>query len=289
MENKINGLRFIVGSGCNYDCFYCHHEGFCDSKYIEIDDNKLEMLYQYAIQKGINSISVTGGEPFLYWENTKKILSKFNDPKFKITLNSNLSLLDLYYDEVMKFNSIEFHINLSSIYNKTHEQIIGGKYLDRVKANLNSLKNTHHIVCLNILAVKSVNDKELRDIFDYSIKNNFVPRILTLMPTDNSQKELVMTIPEILDLFSNPVIGEKYAHGLYKVKCSEGNFEILKCLCDDLECNICAKNTFMHITPELNIKYCLKSDDVVECNYENLESLNDGFIESQKRLVRRIK
>ena len=48
MENKINGLRFIVGSECNYNCFYCHKEGFCESKYIEIDDDKLEKLYQIS-------------------------------------------------------------------------------------------------------------------------------------------------------------------------------------------------------------------------------------------------
>ena len=286
MKNKINGLRFIVGSECNYNCFYCHKEGFCESKYIEIDDDKLEKLYQYAIREGINSIAITGGEPFLYWENTKKILSKFNDPCFKITLNSNFSLLDLHYDEIIKFNCIEFHVNLSSLNNKMHQQIIGQNYLERVKNNLSLLKNTHHVVCLNVLATKN---NDLREVFSYSIKNGFLPRILVLMPVHNSQKELVITIPEILKLFNNPKIDEKYAYGIYKVTSDDGNFEIIKCLCDDLECEICAQNTFMHLTPDLNIKYCLKSDDIVECNYENLDTLDEGFAEAQKRLVRRIK
>ena len=286
---KINGLRFIVGSGCNYDCFYCHHEGFQQDNYTIIDDGKLDVLYRFAEDNNITSLSITGGEPFMYWENVKKILDKFSDPKYKITFNSNFALAHKYYDELQKYNPIEFHINLSSICPETHQAIINRKCLDQVLSNLELFKNSNHVICLNILAIKDINEKELKSLFKYAKINNFKPRFLTMMAMNEEDKKHVMTIEDILSLFNNPKIGDKYAHGLYKVESDEGNFEILKTLCDEYECETCAKNTFIHITPDLDIKYCIREDDIIKCNYSSTETLSENFNEAQKKLDRRMK
>ena len=288
MENKINGLRFIVGSGCNYDCFYCHHEGLRQNERIDIDDRKLDILYNYAKQKEIKELSITGGEPFLYWQNVKKILEKFDNDKYRITLNSNFSLADKYYEPLERIkNTVEFHVNLSAVNKQTHESIINCTYLDRVLKNLEMYKDSHHKICLNILAIKGVNDHELLDIYNYAVSNGFYPRILTMMVVNEEDKDKVMTIDEILSLFTNPKIGQKYAHGLYKVESNEGNFEILKTICADLECDICAKNTFIHMTPNLDIKYCLREEEIIPCDYTSVETLDKSFKLAQKKLVLR--
>lgn len=288
MQDKINGLRFIVGCGCNYDCFYCHHEGHMEHERIDIDEKKLDMLFEYANQKDIKELSITGGEPFLYWGNVKKIIDKFNDKKYRITMNSNFSFANMHYDELENYsNNIEFHVNLSSINKETHESIINSVYLERVLQNLEMYKNSHHKVCLNILAIKGVNEKELLDIYNYAVSNGFYPRILTLMVVDEKDRNKVMTIDEILSLFTNPKIGQKYAHGLYKVTSDEGDFEILKTLCADFECDVCAKNTFIHMTPNLDIKYCIREEEIIPCDYTNLETLDESFKAAQKKLVLR--
>ena len=102
--------------------------GYNSNETTIIDDYKLELLYQFAEQNHITFLSITGGEPFIYWDNVKKILDKFNDPKYKITFNSNFSLVHNYYEELMNYNSIEFHVNLSSICNETHEKVINRTY-----------------------------------------------------------------------------------------------------------------------------------------------------------------
>lgn len=289
MEKKINGLRFIVGSGCNYDCFYCHHEGYKEERVEEIDDEKLEKLFEFAEKNSITSISITGGEPFLYWNNVKKLLDKFKDKKYNITLNSNFSVIDKYYDELKKYeNKIEFHVNLSSINKNTHEKIIKRTYLEKVLNNLEMFKDTHHKICLNILAIKSVNDKELPSIFEYAIANDFLPRILVMMPMTEEDKKYLMSIDEILDMFTNVKIGNIYAHGLYEVSSNEGNFQILKTVCAENECEICKNNTFMHIVPSMDIKYCLKEEELVSCNYKNINTIENSFEEAQKKLEKRV-
>ncbi len=281
---QINGLRFIVGNGCNYNCFYCHHEGYFDNKNFKINEENLKKIYDFTRNYNITHISITGGEPFAYWDNTKKILSQFNSEFYIKTLNSNISLIDRYIDELQKLNPIEFHINLSSLNEKAHEKIIGGKYLSHVLNNLELLKNTNHKICLNIPVINGINLHELRDLYYYSKSRGFIPRFLVLMPITDELNKNVATIETIIEEFGGGSIISKYSYGLYKAKTELGIIDITKCLCDDMECEICKANTYMHLTPNLDIKYCMKMDDLVKINFENEETIEKSFDEANKRL-----
>ena len=281
---KINGLRFIVGNGCNYKCFYCHHEGYFDNENQKIVEEKLKKIYSFTEKYNIRNISITGGEPFLYWDNTKQILSQFNDKLYAITLNSNLSMLDKYIEEIKKLNPIEFHVNLSSLHANTHEKIVEGKYLFKVLDNLELLKNTHHKVCLNIPVINGINLTELKDMYYYSKENGFTPRFLVLMPVTNESNIYVASIDNILKEFNGGTIIEKYSYGLYKAKTDFGIIDICKCLCDEMECDTCKQNTYMHLTANLDIKYCMKSDDVVQIDFENDDTIAKSFEQANKRL-----
>lgn len=280
----INGLRFIVGNGCNYNCFFCHHEGYFNKEYLKIDSEKLKKIYDFTQKNGINNISITGGEPFMYWDNTSKILNQFNSKYYIKTLNSNISLVDKYIEELKKLNSIEFHINLSSLNNIVHQKITGTKYLSHVLNNLELLHNTKHKICLNIPVLKGFNLNELKDLYQYAKERGFIPRFLVLMAVTDDFKKNVATIEKIIDEFGGGNIIDKYSYGLYKAKTPIGVIDITKCLCDDMECDICKKNTYMHLTPNLDIKYCMKSNDVVKIDFENEKTIENSFEEANKRL-----
>lgn len=281
---KINGLRFIVGNGCNYNCFYCHHEGYFNEKSIKIDSEKLEKIYYFTKKHNIRNISITGGEPFMYWENTVKILTQFNNDEYVKTLNSNISLLDKHIEELVKFNPIEFHVNLSSLKDRVHQEIIDAKYLEKVLNNLELLRNTNHKVCLNIPVLHKINDDELKKIYYYAKENGFVPRFLVIMAVSDGLKENVASIQNIIDKFDGGTIIDKYSYGLYKAKTKYGVIDIVKCLCDDMECDICKRNTYLHLTPNFDIKYCMKSDDVVKIDFKDEKTIENSFEEANKRL-----
>lgn len=281
---KINGLRFIVGNGCNYNCFYCHHEGFFDEKYLKIDSEKLKKIHNFTQKHGIKNISITGGEPFMYWDNTSKILEQFNSEDYVKTLNTNASLIDKHIDELKKLNPIEFHINLSSLNASVHQKIIDAKYLSHVLNNLELLRNTNHKICLNIPVLKGFNLNELKDLYYYAKERGFIPRFLVLMPVTDDLKKNVAPIESIIEEFGGGSIIDKYSYGLYKAETQFGIIDITKCLCDDMECDICKKNTYMHLTPNLDIKYCMKSNDVVKIDFENEITIEKSFEEANKRL-----
>ena len=84
--------------------------------------------------------------------------------------------------------------------------------------------------------------------------------------------------------FNGGTIIEKYSYGLYKARTEFGIIDICKCLCDEMECDICKQNTYMHLTPNLDIKYCMKSDDVVQIDFENDDTIAKSFEQANKRL-----
>ena len=283
MENKIKGLRFIVGSGCNYNCFYCHHEGYYKKDKVVNLSEKIKKLKDFADQNNINSISITGGEPFIYFEELELILKTFNEKKYTITVNTNLSLLEPNLEKIKNYNKIEFHVNLSSLNSIEHKNIVRAPLLDNVLKNLQLLKETHHKVCLNIPALKGYNHNELKNLFNYAKENNFIPRFLVLLPMDDNQKQNVMTVEEIMNIF-NGKLEKKYSYGRYNITSNDGDFEIVKCLCVEMECETCKKETYMHITPELNIKYCMLSKDEILVDYGSFNNIGESFKEAQKRL-----
>ena len=65
--NNLAGIRFILTSRCNYNCIYCHKEGLKKNQeekqngYLEV----MEEIIKEGASRGVNKISITGGEPFL--------------------------------------------------------------------------------------------------------------------------------------------------------------------------------------------------------------------------------
>ena len=266
MKNKVNGIRFIIGSNCNYCCFYCHHEGYQNNNLDIWDEKKFEALATYIDKLQITNISITGGEPFLYPERLFKILKRFNNYKYNITLNTNLSLIDKYINELKQLNKIEFHINFSSCCPNTYKNITGKDYLFKVMSNLELLSKTNHLICLNIIVLKNINSKEILNLLKFCNNNNFKARFLVAL-TDN--KNLVLSPEDIIKLIPKSEIESKYSYGIYNVKSIFGNYEIVQCPCINHECEQCINNGYIHITPDFNIKYCMEKEDIFNIEWDN--------------------
>ncbi len=285
---KINGIRFIIGSACNFDCFYCHHEGCTmKDKPFKKDDytNKIKSLQTFCFNNNIHDISITGGEPFLYPEKLKILLEHFAQKPFKLVINSNGSLINKHIPLIKKLNTIEFHINLSSLNNSTHSKIINKSLLNETFQSLEELKKLQHIVKLNIICLKTINDNELIDLHNYAIKNKMEARYLVFYDSKDKYSSLIMTEQEICKLF-NTVIVKRHSYGLIETK---DNIQIVKCLCIDKQCEDCELNTYMHINPDLTINYCLKKDDSISVDYSNQNNITLSFetaITKQKEICK---
>lgn len=87
-EGKRAGLptTFIRLHGCNLSCSYC------DSKYACTGDEYTEMtpeqIIEYVLDIGINSVTVTGGEPLIH-DDINFLLEKLNHFGFDVNVETN--------------------------------------------------------------------------------------------------------------------------------------------------------------------------------------------------------
>ena len=87
-EGKRAGLptTFIRLHGCNLSCSYC------DSKYACIGDEYTEMtpeeIIESVLELGVNSITVTGGEPLIH-NDVNILLEKLNHFGFDVNVETN--------------------------------------------------------------------------------------------------------------------------------------------------------------------------------------------------------
>lgn len=285
--SSINGIRFIIGTACNYNCFYCHHEGCTDDYHDNCDlseyERKVELLYEFCIKEGIYEIAITGGEPFFYPERLCILLKYFADERLHCVINTNASLVKRHIDFIEGLScSLEFHVNLSSLSPLIHRRITRSESLFDEMESLELLAATKHVVKLNVICLKSINDDLLVGIHKYAMSKRFVPRYLVLYDKAGANKELVMDVDGICGVF-NAVVYQRFGYGIYMAK-GDYDIEIVKCLCDDMECETCKRNTFLHLDPDLDIKYCQSLDDVVRVDYDSLESVAGCFNEACLRL-----
>lgn len=275
--NVVNGLRFIIGSGCNYDCFFCHHEGYEKLSYDEVSKEKLGLLEEFCEKNGIRDISITGGEPFVYWNKLKTILELFGNKDYRITLNTNLSLADKYIETLKQYPNVEYHVNLSTLDRSKHEEIINRVFFERVMKCLETFKKNNLNVCLNIPVLKKINEKELVDFVNYCHEMGFKPRFLVLFPMNREQEQYFYDVEEIMDEIPDSKLLKKYSYGRYDVESSIGNYEIVKCLCISKECELCNETTYVHITPDLNLRMCMMTKEEYEVDFSSVDTVEKSF------------
>ena len=87
---------------CNHKCVHCYN---LDSK-IEnrptrkVSDEIVIACAQKLIESEIFTVIITGGEPLIKKELTKKVITLFRENNIRVNLNSNLTLFD---DDIIKF------------------------------------------------------------------------------------------------------------------------------------------------------------------------------------------
>jgi len=99
----LENLRIIVTTKCNYNCIFCHSEGYyhciredtCD-----LYPKDIKLIALVAKRFGINQVKITGGEPLIR-DDICEVVSIFEDLDYKdISMATNGFLLLDYADKL---------------------------------------------------------------------------------------------------------------------------------------------------------------------------------------------
>lgn len=99
-------LRLSLTSTCNFGCFFCHNEGQLlrpqSSSSLSIPD--LVSIVEAAVESGVRSVKLTGGEPLLYRDRSLSVVDlvaaiaglRKLGPWFDLSITTNGTLLPKY-------------------------------------------------------------------------------------------------------------------------------------------------------------------------------------------------
>jgi MoaA/NifB/PqqE/SkfB family radical SAM enzyme len=136
-------LSIKINNVCNRHCSFCVDRGGRSSNSIDVDKiaNEAIELSEYK------TVIITGGEPFLNFNEVISLITKLRSYKDRIVLNTNGALLTV--DKVNNLNGLidELQVSIHHYDETIHGEILGGAVsFENIK---NSLENKKFIFSIN--------------------------------------------------------------------------------------------------------------------------------------------
>ena len=180
-------LRVSVTDRCNFRCVYCMSENmtFLPKK----DLLTLEELYQVCssfIEKGVNKIRLTGGEP-LVRRNIISFIQKLGKlietgKLQELTITTNGSQLSKMADEIYASGVRRINVSLDPLVPSKFESITRWGKLDDVLEGLDKAKKAGLKIKINTVALKDFNDNEIDDLISWCGGEGFDLTFIETMP-----------------------------------------------------------------------------------------------------------
>lgn len=133
--------QFEITDLCNHRCIHCYN---LDSEVKnrpnrKVEDETVLACAQKLIDNNIFGIVITGGEPMLKKELTKKIIRLFRDNKIRVSLNSNLTLLDDDLITFLKEQKVSVLTSCPSGNSLSYKNLVGADNFAYFETNIKKL------------------------------------------------------------------------------------------------------------------------------------------------------
>lgn len=259
-----NYLRISLTDNCNLRCFYCMPEEdiVCASREQLMQPSEIETLARTFVEMGVNKIRLTGGEPLVRKE-FDDILNRLAKLPVQLLLTTNGILINRHVETLKKSGMRSVNISLDTLNSTTFSKITRRNSFDQVMNNINLLLTEGFHVKINMVVMKGINEHEINDFVQWSIKEPVHVRFIEFMPfTGNHwQHEKVFTEQEILNSIAShhnfiPLLKEPNATAnKFFIKEAKGTFAIISTMSHPF-CGDCNR---LRLTADGKLKNCLFS------------------------------
>jgi len=160
---------------CNLKCPICHVNA-SDSGYKEPDITWIKK--QLKNFKNVK-IGLFGGEPTLRRDLIDVIEAVKESGNIPALHTNGIKISDYpYLRELKEAGLVEIHLQFDGFDEKTYQIMRGRKMLDIKRKALENIKKLDIPTILQVAISRNLNENQIKPIFDYAIKNNFVKGIL---------------------------------------------------------------------------------------------------------------
>ena len=178
-------LRLSVTDRCNLRCLYCRSN--IQDRHIPHDDvlryEELLRLVDLGVEQGIEKIRLTGGEPFVrkgFMDFLRMLRERHSGVDFRIT--SNGTLLGEYVKALGELGIGAINISLDSLRPDGFLAATGRDLLSVVRRNLDALLAEGIQVKINAVALKGINQQDMRAFLDFARRHPVDVRFIEFMP-----------------------------------------------------------------------------------------------------------
>lgn len=209
LPGTVTYLRISITDRCNFRCRYCTPKDGTDlvSHHDVATYEEILKVVKTCIELGVTKARVTGGEPFVRKGILEFLRNLCQLPELTdISVTTNGSLLDpdklkrLYEMGIKRLN-----FSLDTLKSEKFRFITGQDRFDTVLRNIHTASDIGMApVKINTVLLRGINDDEIEDLAELSVKYPFHVRFIEYMPIGSTSISLDQQIltPEVKNIIS---------------------------------------------------------------------------------------
>lgn len=273
MLTTISYLRISITDKCNLKCYYCRPDNspfVYKNEYLSYEE--IAKLVRAMAKFGLEKVRITGGEPLIR-PNLEELIGLLSDiPGIKdISITTNGLSLSKYAEKLKKAGLKRVNVSVDSLIPEKFFQITKGNLKDVIDGIKASKEVGLDPVKVNIVAIKGVNDDEILDFVEFGKKHNVEIRFIEMMPIGAEQVNWSLNKVRYLD-FIRKKIEDRYGELIPTFSIGSNSARVYRIPEIDVKvgfitplsnpfCDGCSK---LRLTPEGNIKLCLRTDEEIK-------------------------
>ena len=260
-KREVRSLRISVTPHCNLRCFYCHREGYNNSKDRSMTPEEIGEIVRAFLDFGIRKIKISGGEPLLR-EDLPEILENISNPRIEeISLTTNGTLLEKYAQVLKDAGLHRVNVSLDTLDPEKYRQITGYGDVNVVKAGIErAIEVGLTPLKINYLVMKNTLE-DLEDLMDYCREVGAILQVIELMPLDETLRRYYVDITPIekrIEEMADRVVKRRWMHNRRKYYIGDLEVEFVKPMDNTEFCRHCTR---IRLTYDGYIKPCLLRED----------------------------
>ncbi len=183
----IKYLRVSVTDRCDFRCEYCMAEDMTflpKSEVLSLEE--LDRLCTAFIDKGVDKLRITGGEPLVRRDIMSLLRSLSRHLKTgalqELTLTTNGSQLARFADELVDIGIKRINVSLDTLDPDQFARITRWGRLDQVLNGIEAAKKAGLQIKINTVAMRGVNDNEANDLVEWCAAQGHDLTFIETMP-----------------------------------------------------------------------------------------------------------
>lgn len=185
----VTSVRVAVTPECNFDCIFCHNEGFSGTAETLMTPAEISRVLRVLMRYGVRKVKLTGGEPMVRPDIVDVVqeIGLLHPADFGMTTNG--THLEHVAPRLKEAGMNRVNISLHSLKEDRFRKITSSV---RLKPTLRAIERAVEVgltpVKLNTVLLKGYNEDELWDIVEYAKSlgggNTVIVQLIELVPVD---------------------------------------------------------------------------------------------------------